>query len=151
RADADSRRIRRLHHASIGRRCPAPRDRRIGTGRDSVRGPSEQPRAARALSSSARAVPRPSGIVVVVKAWSVVLALFVCALVAAPRAQEAAADAARRKNLDQLLDLYVRNGDVYYRALKADRGKLDGFLNVAATESVAKMSREEQIAFWLNA
>jgi len=66
-------------------------------------------------------------------------------------AQESLADAARRKALDQLLDLYVRNGDVYYRALKAERGKLDGFLNLVATASVAKMSREEQIAFWLNA
>jgi hypothetical protein len=70
---------------------------------------------------------------------------------ASPRAQESLADAARRKALDQLLDLYVRNGDVYYRALKAERGKLDGYLNLVATASVGKMSREEQIAFWLNA
>jgi len=72
-------------------------------------------------------------------------------IVAAPRAQVPLADAVRRKALDQLLDLYVRNGDVYYRALKAERGKLDGFLNMVATTQVAKMSREEQIAFWLNA
>ena len=71
--------------------------------------------------------------------------------IAAPRAQEPLADAVRRKALDQLLDLYVRNGDVYYRALKAERGKLDGFLNMVATAQVGKMSRDEQIAFWLNA
>ena len=68
-----------------------------------------------------------------------------------PAAQESLADGARRKTLDQLLDLYVRNGDAYYRALKAERGKLDGFVNLQATTAVDKMSREEQLAFWLNA
>src|SRR5438093_8008016 len=72
-------------------------------------------------------------------------------LVAVTRAQESLADAARRKTFDQLLDLYVRNGDVYYRALKAERAKLDGYLNLIATAPVDKLSREEQIAFWLNA
>ena len=66
-------------------------------------------------------------------------------------AQESSADNARRKTLDQLLDLYVRNGDVYYRALKADRGKLDSFVSLQSTAAVDKLSRDEQIAFWLNA
>jgi hypothetical protein len=79
------------------------------------------------------------------------LVLFACVLVAAPRAQDSLADSARRKSLDQLLDLYVRNGDVYYRALKADRAKLDGYVNLIATTPVDKLSREEQMAFWLNA
>src|SRR5467141_1676909 len=77
--------------------------------------------------------------------------LWACLLVAAPQAQESIADGARRKSFDQLLDLYVRNGDVYYRALKAERGKLDGYINLLATASVSKLSREEQMAFWLNA
>ena len=78
--------------------------------------------------------------------------LIVSAVLVAPvRGQESLADAARRKTFDQLLDLYVRNGDVYYRALKSDRAKLDGYINLLATASVAKASREEQIAFWLNA
>lgn len=68
-----------------------------------------------------------------------------------PAAQESLADSARRKTLDQLLDLYVRNGDAYYRALRAERAKLDGFVNLQATTAVDKMSREEQLAFWLNA
>jgi hypothetical protein len=72
-------------------------------------------------------------------------------LVAAPHAQESSADAARRKSFDQVLDLYVRGGDVYYRALKSDRGKLDGYVNQLATTTVDKRPREEQIAFWLNA
>ena len=55
--------------------------------------------------------------------------------------------------LDQILDLYVRDGLVYYRALKGDRAKLDRYaasLNVAAA-TYAAWSREEQAAFWLNA
>jgi hypothetical protein len=68
-----------------------------------------------------------------------------------PAAQESQAEAARRKTFDQLLDLYVRNGDAYYRALKAERGKLDGFVTQQAATAVDKLSREEQLAFWLNA
>jgi hypothetical protein len=78
--------------------------------------------------------------------------VFACLIVVAtPVAQESLADGARRKSFDQLLDLYVRNGDAYYRALKAERGKLDGFVNMQATTAVDKLSREEQLAFWLNA
>jgi hypothetical protein len=71
-------------------------------------------------------------------------------LAASPRGQESAPDA-RRKSFDQLLDLYVRNGDVYYRALKSDRSKLDGYVNLIAAASVDRLSREDQIAFWINA
>jgi hypothetical protein len=79
------------------------------------------------------------------------LCIFACAIVVAtPAAQESSGDA-RRKAFDQLLDLYVRNGDVYYRALKAERAKLDAFVSAQATTAVDKLSREEQLAFWLNA
>jgi hypothetical protein len=71
--------------------------------------------------------------------------------VPAAHAQESSAESARRKNFDQLLDLYVRNGDVYYRALKSDRAKLDGFVNSLAAAAVDKLSRQQQLAFWLNA
>jgi hypothetical protein len=80
-------------------------------------------------------------------AWVLACVIFV----ATPSAQESLADGARRKTFDQLLDLNVRNGDVYYRALKAQRGKLDGFVNLQATTAVDKLSREGQLAFWLNA
>jgi hypothetical protein len=78
-------------------------------------------------------------------------AVAVSAAIAAPQVQESLADAARRKTFDQLLDLYVRNGDVYYRALKSDRGKLDGYINLIANAAIDKLPREEQMAFWLNA
>ena len=76
--------------------------------------------------------------------------ILACFLIAAPAAQESP-EAVRSKTFDQLLDLYVRNGDVYYRAIKSERAKLDGYVNQLATASVDKLSREEQMAFWLNA
>ncbi len=79
------------------------------------------------------------------------VAVVVCGLAAAPAAQESAADAARRKTFDQLLDVNVRNGDVYYRALKADRGRLDGYVSALATTALDHLSRDERLAFWLNA
>jgi Protein of unknown function, DUF547 len=72
-------------------------------------------------------------------------------LVAAPAAQEPDVDAARRKAFDTILDLNVRDGLVYYRALKAERGRLDGFVNALATVAVDKLPKDEQLAFWLNA
>src|SRR5215204_4832431 len=54
--------------------------------------------------------------------------------------------------LDQLLDLNVRDGLVYYRALRSERGRLDRYvssLNVPAA-TYAGWSRDEKVAFWLN-
>jgi Protein of unknown function, DUF547 len=54
---------------------------------------------------------------------------------------------------DQILDLYVRDGYVYYRALRIERGRLDGYvtsLNVPAA-TYDKWSREQKICLWLNA
>ncbi|HEY1910584.1 MAG TPA: DUF547 domain-containing protein [Vicinamibacterales bacterium] len=72
-------------------------------------------------------------------------------IVSAPRAQTPSTAGGQAHALDQLLDLYVRGGDVYYRALKSDRGKLDGFINGIANVEIDKQPRAEQIAFWLNA
>jgi hypothetical protein len=55
--------------------------------------------------------------------------------------------------LDQILDTNVRDGFVYYRALKSERGRLDryaGSLNVPATVYEG-WPREEKMAFWVNA
>jgi hypothetical protein len=55
--------------------------------------------------------------------------------------------------LDQILDLYVRDGLVYYRALQAERSRLDRYassLNVAAA-AFESWPREDKMAFWLNA
>ena len=119
------------------------------------------------LQRGARAVPRASGIVEghacfngpasAFAAWRLrrdkkaghyvlVVALL---LVAVPRAQEVAPPV--RRSYDEILDLNVRDGFVYYRALKSDRAKLDGFIATLATADIDKASRDDQIAFWINA
>lgn len=56
---------------------------------------------------------------------------------------------------DELLDLYVRDGLVYYQALRADRGKLDRYIASLDTPTVVaaymSWSHDQQAAFWLNA
>jgi len=55
--------------------------------------------------------------------------------------------------LDRILDINVRDGFVYYRALKSDRSRLDRYaasLNVPGT-TYEGWSREQKLAFWLNA
>jgi uncharacterized protein DUF547 len=71
------------------------------------------------------------------------------AAAAAPRAQDSLAG--RRAAFDLILDTNVRDGNVYYRALKEGRGKLDAFVGTFATVDADKLSKDEQIAFWLNA
>jgi uncharacterized protein DUF547 len=66
------------------------------------------------------------------------------------RAQESG-EAARRRAFDQILDANVRDGFVYYRALKSERGRLDGYVASLASSGIAAAPREEQVAFWLNA
>ena len=55
--------------------------------------------------------------------------------------------------LDQVLDVYVRDGLVYYRALRSERGRLDRYaasLNVPAA-TYDRWTREQRMAFWVNA
>jgi hypothetical protein len=55
---------------------------------------------------------------------------------------------------DELLDVYVRDGFVYYNALRIERARLDRYLaalNGPAAAAHAEGSREQQLAFWINA
>ncbi len=72
------------------------------------------------------------------------IALAVC-VVSAPAAQTA------RKTYDEILDLYVRDGFVYYRALKVERARFDAYVATLGAAAIADAPREEQMAFWLNA
>lgn len=66
--------------------------------------------------------------------------------------QSAAVDSLHRP-FDQMLDIYVRDGLVYYRAVQSDRARLDRYvasLNVGAA-SYEAWSRDAQMAFWVNA
>jgi hypothetical protein len=55
------------------------------------------------------------------------------------------------KSYDEILDTYVRDGLVYYRALKAERGKIDAYVGTLGSASIESAPREEQVAFWVNA
>lgn len=66
-------------------------------------------------------------------------------------ARESSQEAARWGNLDEILDLYVRDGYVYYRALRGDRRRLDAYVSSLSTPPPASAPRDEQVAFWLNA
>jgi hypothetical protein len=55
---------------------------------------------------------------------------------------------------DEILDIYVRDGFVYYNALRLERAKFDQYvaaLNGATATAHATGTREQQLAFWINA
>jgi hypothetical protein len=84
--------------------------------------------------------------------WRLQLPVMLLAIVLATpatRAQDAGADA-RRQRLDQILDINVRDGLVYYRALKSDRARLDGYVASLANVRLDTASPQEQVAFWIN-
>ena len=84
--------------------------------------------------------------------WSLVLVL-ILGIGGAVRSQSPDAVPLFHRPLDQLLDLNVRDGLVYYRALRSERGRLDRYvssLNVPAA-TYGGWSRDEKVAFWLNA
>jgi hypothetical protein len=61
---------------------------------------------------------------------------------------------ALHRPFDRLLDLYVRDGFVYYGALKSDRDRLDAYvaaLDSAAAREHLRGGRSRQMAFWINA
>jgi Protein of unknown function, DUF547 len=76
-----------------------------------------------------------------------VAALALCAI-SSPRAQESDP---KLTGIDFILDAYVRDGEVYYRALKSDRARLDTYVASLATAPVGQQPRDAQLAFWLNA
>lgn len=55
---------------------------------------------------------------------------------------------------EAILDVYVRDGLVYYRALKSERARLDRYLAALAATSAADVNSwpaNRQLAFWINA
>jgi hypothetical protein len=64
-----------------------------------------------------------------------------------------AAQADRYASLDKVLDTYVRDGRVYYRALKSERALLDRFVQALdlPADQLAAWPTDERKAFWLNA
>ncbi len=88
----------------------------------------------------------------------VIIVCAVCTLAlidgAPPAIAQAPAASGIHAPLDQLLELYVRDGLVYYNAVKSDRRRLDTYiaaLNGTQARAIDQASNDEQIAFWLNA
>ena len=79
----------------------------------------------------------------------VVLLLLLTVLPAA--AQQSPADGPRQNTFDLILDTYVRDGFVYYRALKLERARLDQYVIQLGATEVNRLPRDAQLAFWLNA
>jgi hypothetical protein len=55
---------------------------------------------------------------------------------------------------DEMLDIYVRDGLVYYRALQLERGRFDRYVQSLAdtsADAVKSWEPERQLAFWINA
>jgi Protein of unknown function, DUF547 len=80
----------------------------------------------------------------------VVVVLLMASLVSAQQPPSTAEPLHRP--FDQILDLYVRDGYVYYRALRTERAALDRYvasLNVTSA-AYSGWSREQKIAYWLN-
>jgi hypothetical protein len=78
--------------------------------------------------------------------------LFVALCTGAVLRSQAAEVPPLHRPFDQILDVNVRDGMVYYRALRGERGRLDRYiasLNVPAA-TYKGWSRDEKIAFWLN-
>jgi hypothetical protein len=75
------------------------------------------------------------------------------AFAAAAAAQSSDSVPAFHRAFDQLLDINVRDGLVYYRAVRSDRERLDRYVSSLNVPKVTYdgWSRDEQIAFWLNA
>jgi hypothetical protein len=78
-----------------------------------------------------------------------VVVLAIALLSGLPAAQDTPADS-RQQRFDEILDANVRDGFVYYRALKSERGRLDGYIASLAGVQLDTASPQEQVAFWLN-
>jgi hypothetical protein len=83
--------------------------------------------------------------------FAVSLCLVLACSMIASAVQDPPVPAAKPTALDEMLDLYVRDGLVFYRALKSDRRHLDGYVASLTETAIDSKSREERLAFWLNA
>jgi Protein of unknown function, DUF547 len=79
------------------------------------------------------------------------LALIAMFASAAPSRLNGQTHSTTGKSYDETLDTYVRDGLVYYRALKLERARFDAYIGTLAAAQIAAAPRDEQIAFWLNA
>ena len=87
---------------------------------------------------------------------SVSLTAFVVAATLLVNAQEPATIVVEplHRPFDQILDIYVRDGLVYYQALKQERGRFDAYVrsvSAVTSETLSRWTRPRQLAYWINA
>lgn len=85
-----------------------------------------------------------------------VTALLVLLIAGPPAAQEPVTVTVDplHKPFDEILDLYVRDGLVYYYALRQERAKFDRYVQAISevgAETVARWPQPRQLAYWINA
>lgn len=85
-----------------------------------------------------------------------VTALLVLLMVGSPAAQEPVTVTVDplHKPFDEILDLYVRDGLVYYYALRQERAKFDRYVQAigeVGADTVARWPQPRQLAYWINA
>lgn len=84
---------------------------------------------------------------------NVLVLLFAVATLSAQDPAPPAVDPLHRP-FDEILDIYVRDGLVYYRALKSERSRFDRYVQSLAetgADTVKGWAPERQLAFWINA
>lgn len=80
-------------------------------------------------------------------------ALILVAIVAIAQPSTVDVDPLHRP-FDEILDLYVRDGLVYYRALRNERGRFDRYvdsISAVSADALKTWPRERQLAYWINA
>lgn len=84
--------------------------------------------------------------------WFAVILTTVMAAASTPFARQGGPED-RHTPLDKILDVYVRDGYVYYKALKAGRAPLDQYITALdiTPDQLARMAENDRRAFWLNA
>ena len=85
--------------------------------------------------------------------WVAVILSAVVVAASSTRGAQQAEPVDQDAALDRILDTYVRDGYVYYNALKAGRAALDRYVASldVAPERVARMTENDRRAFWVNA
>ncbi len=84
------------------------------------------------------------------------IALLLLIAAGRPAAQEPAPVAVDplHKPFDEILDLYVRDGLVYYYALRQERAKFDRYvasIGDVSADTVSKWPQPRQLSYWINA
>ena len=85
---------------------------------------------------------------------SLVLLLAITAGVPAAQEPVAVAVDPLHKPFDEMLDIYVRDGLVYYHALRQERGRFDRYvlaLGEVSADTIATWPPPRQLAYWINA